>query len=439
MRFAITAVSFCCAAMMLPVPQAHALVREEFHFTGGEQTFVVPAGVHNLRLGAEGGEGGGTADAAGGSSVGVAGFASVNPGQTLFIEVGGDGKSQAEGGAGGFNGGGSASGGGGGGGASDVRTSPRSSGLSPDTRLIVAAGGGGAGGTGPQGEGGVGGAAGEEGGEAEGGNTGGNPGFSGEGGAGGSGCFDSGEMGGLGLGGAGAAGEEGTNGGGGGGGGLFGGGGGGGGCSFGGGGGGGGFSLVPPGGLEILSSTPPGVAIEFTKPPTIEIASPIDGATFTQGQAVTASFSCSAEVVPIVTCTGSVPSGSALDTSTTGQHTLTVEAVDGDEGTASKTVSYSVSAPAAPSASLPNTTITSHPKKTVKTSKSKTKIKFSFSSDAPGATFQCMIDRGAFASCTSPKSFKAKPGKHTFSVEAVGQAGPDASPATFSFKVKKKK
>ena len=137
MRFVISAVSFCCAAMMLPVPQASALVTEKFTFTGSEQTFVVPAGVHSLRLDAEGGEGGGTEDAAGGSSVGVAGPASVNPGQTLFIEVGGDGKSQAAGGAGGFNGGGSASGGGGGG-ASDVRTSPRSAGLSPDKRLIVA-------------------------------------------------------------------------------------------------------------------------------------------------------------------------------------------------------------------------------------------------------------------------------------------------------------
>ena len=47
----------------------------------------------------------------------------VDQRQTLYIEVGGNGQSAAEGGEGGFNGGGS-SGGGGGGGASDIRTAP---------------------------------------------------------------------------------------------------------------------------------------------------------------------------------------------------------------------------------------------------------------------------------------------------------------------------
>ena len=91
-----------------------------------------------------------------------------------------------------------------------------------------------------------------------------------------------------------------------------------------------------------------------------------------------------------------------------------------------------------PSAAVPDTTLGSHPKKTVKTSKSKAKVKFSFSSDVAGATFQCKLDKGAFAPCTSPKTYKVKPGRHTFSVEAVAPGGTDATPATFSFKVKKK-
>ncbi len=57
---------------------------------------------------------------------------------------------------------------------------------------------------------------------------------------------------------------------------------------------------------------------------------------------------------------------------------------------------------------------------------------------SPVATFECKLDKGAFAPCTSPKTYKVKPGKHTFSVEAVAAAGTDATPATFSFKVKKK-
>ncbi|HEY1356028.1 MAG TPA: hypothetical protein VGF09_06905, partial [Solirubrobacterales bacterium] len=66
-------------------------------------------------------------------------------------------------------------------------------------------------------------------------------------------------------------------------------------------------------------------------------------------------------------------------------------------------------------------------------------VKFSFSSDVAGATFQCKLDKGSFAPCASPKTYKVKKGKHTFSVEAVGPGGTDATPATFSFKVKKKK
>ena len=87
---------------------------------------------------------------------------------------------------------------------------------------------------------------------------------------------------------------------------------------------------------------------------------------------------------------------------------------------------------------VPDTTLGSHPKKTVKTKKKKAKVKFSFSSDVAGATFQCKLDKGAFAPCTSPKTYKAKPGRHTFTVEALAPAGTDATPATFSFKVKKK-
>ncbi len=90
-------------------------------------------------------------------------------------------------------------------------------------------------------------------------------------------------------------------------------------------------------------------------------------------------------------------------------------------------------------ATTPDTTLGSHPKKTVKTSKNRAKVKFSFSSDAPGATFKCKLDKGAFAPCTSPKTYRVKRGKHTFSVEAVSAAGTDSSPATYSFKVKKKK
>ena len=55
------------------------------------------------------------------------------------------------------------------------------------------------------------------------------------------------------------------------------------------------------------------------------------------------------------------------------------------------------------------------------------------------AGFECSLDGGAFAACSSPHTVKVKKGKHTFSVRATDQAGNvDASPATYSWKVKKK-
>jgi hypothetical protein len=74
----------------------------------------------------------------------------------------------------------------------------------------------------------------------------------------------------------------------------------------------------------------------------------------------------------------------------------------------------------------------------IKTTKKKVKVKFSFSSTVTGASFECKLDKGSFESCSSPKSYKVKLGKHKFSVQASGAAGTDPSAATFSFKVKKK-
>jgi hypothetical protein len=330
-----------------------------FNYTGGEQTFVVPAGVSTLHVVLISGRGGTSGTAAGGGAAEVIGDLSVTPGQTLYIEVGGNGKDTGEGGAGGFNGGGN--GAGGGGGASDIRTAPRTTGLAPDLRLAVAAGGGGGGSDGFTGSGGAGGAAGSAGSEAEGsGNAGGGAGTATEGGAGGFGCNQNGVNGQLGVGGAGGTSES-VGPGGGGGGGYYGGGGGGGSCHAGSGGGGGGSSLVPVGGSVALASL---LAV-----PKVEL-------TYT-----------------------------------------------------------AVSQPLPPP---PGTFLGFHPKKKIVTTKKKVKVKFTFSADASGTTFKCKLDKGSFASCTSPKTYKVKPGKHKFSVAASGPGGTDPTPASFSFKVVKK-
>jgi len=95
--------------------------------------------------------------------------------------------------------------------------------------------------------------------------------------------------------------------------------------------------------------------------------------------------------------------------------------------------------PPPPPPAAPDTKLGKHPKAKVKTTKSKVKVSFAFSSDVAGATFQCKLDKAAYGSCKSPRSYKVRPGKHTFAVRALGPGGTDASPASFSFKVVREK
>ena len=124
---------------------------QHFSFTGGEQTYTVPANVTMVQVEAIGGGGqaGAIQPGPGGGfdlSVGLP----VTAGQTLYAEVG------APGGSGSFGGGGAggagAGNGGAGGGASDLRacsitaTSCSGAANSAASRLVVAGGGGGGGG-----------------------------------------------------------------------------------------------------------------------------------------------------------------------------------------------------------------------------------------------------------------------------------------------------
>jgi hypothetical protein len=88
--------------------------------------------------------------------------------------------------------------------------------------------------------------------------------------------------------------------------------------------------------------------------------------------------------------------------------------------------------------SPPDTTIAKGPK--AKTKKKTATFEFTGADARAIAGFECSLDGAAFASCTSPHTVKVKKGKHTLSVRAVDTAGNvDASPATGSWKVKRKK
>jgi streptogramin lyase len=137
-----------------------------FEYTGGSQCFIVPQNITDITVTAVGAAGG---PGAGGGSNGGSATAtiSVTPGETLAVNVGGEGNygggyDDPFPGSGGFNGGASGSaghgscydicygaGGGGGGGASDVRE-----GGSGIANRVVVGGGGGGGGNGGGGSGG---------------------------------------------------------------------------------------------------------------------------------------------------------------------------------------------------------------------------------------------------------------------------------------------
>jgi hypothetical protein len=77
------------------------------------------------------------------------------------------------------------------------------------------------------------------------------------------------------------------------------------------------------------------------KGPAISIASPVDGSHLDSGSSANADYSCGDAGSGVGSCTGDVPSGSALD-ATPGQHSFTVNAVDAVGNKSTKTVSYTV-------------------------------------------------------------------------------------------------
>ena len=343
-----------------------------FDYTGGEQTYKVPSGVTLLTVVANGAIGGGVLTGFEGGAVSITAYLPVTPNETLFTEVGQPG---AVGGGATFGGGGAPGAGystaASGGGATDVRTCSETATSCPGgissaaSRLIVAGGGGGVAGGGhsdtdvcytgdaagyaaggpivttsagsfisgghdgdtpPSTPAGGGTSTGPGVGGLQAGCTGGGLTYSGGSNAGSSGT---GPAGGAGANASGLAG-----GGGGGGGGYFGGGGGGSGllCSApptcagnndaGGSAGGAGSSFITPTveGIDTTYTGSWGGSPSVTYTPEIKISTPANGATYTEGQVVDASFACGSLLTS--PCTGTDTLGQPVDTSTIGTHTF---------------------------------------------------------------------------------------------------------------------
>jgi hypothetical protein len=125
-----------------------------------------------------------------------------------------------------------------------------------------------------------------------------------------------------------------------------------------------------------------------------------------------------------------------------GAHTFEVRATDEAENVdpTPATRSFTIEAPPTgqhpgsetSSAAPPDTRI-----RKAKISQAKDRATFRFGSTEPGSTFVCRIDRRPAKPCHSPKSYgHLKPGRHTFSVDAVGASGvTDPTPAARKFKI----
>jgi len=132
-----------------------------------------------------------------------------------------------------------------------------------------------------------------------------------------------------------------------------------------------------------------------------------------------------------------------IDAGTTDAFTGTTTDLDGDPRISDTAIDIgadefvpSVTPPPTADTTPPETTIDKSPKK-----KSKSKrATFEFSSTEAGSTFSCKVDANPAVACTSPLRLKLKRGKHTVSVAATDAAGnADATAATYSWKVKKKR
>lgn len=103
-------------------------------------------------------------------------------------------------------------------------------------------------------------------------------------------------------------------------------------------------------------------------------------------------------------------------------------------------------APAPPTPTPPSTppppppVDTTKPKVTIKQApkaqSTSTTARFRFVSNEAGSTFQCKLDKKAFARCGSPKDYKKlKPGKHVFKLKATDAAGNVSAVVTRKFTV----
>lgn len=94
------------------------------------------------------------------------------------------------------------------------------------------------------------------------------------------------------------------------------------------------FALPAAAGADLVQSGPDA--------PTIEIASPVDGASYPQGYDLVAGYGCWSDVTAVIACDGTAPLGARIDTSVAGTKTFNVTATDYEGRTTTATATYTI-------------------------------------------------------------------------------------------------
>jgi hypothetical protein len=184
-------------------------------------------------------------------------------------------------------------------------------------------------------------------------------------------------------------------------------------------------------GFEV-DSTPPSVSIDSGPAGTTSDTQPTFTFSGTDAHGPV-TFQCSIDTgtASFGACSGPGDADTPASPLAGGAHIFRAQGTDAAGNSAIATRAFTVQVPQPPGA--PDTTITKGPKKKT----TKRRPKFKFTSSQSGSTFQCQVDRGHFAPCTSPfKPPKLALGKHKLKVRAIGPTGiADPSPAVKKFNV----
>ncbi|HEY2935724.1 MAG TPA: hypothetical protein VGJ25_03940, partial [Gaiellaceae bacterium] len=147
-------------------------------------------------------------------------------------------------------------------------------------------------------------------------------------------------------------------------------------------------------------------------------------ASFTFSSEAGATFECALDAGAYAGCTSPHSYTALAD----GSHSFQVRATDAAGNLDASPAGFTWTIDTA----APDTTIDTSPPN----ASSSGSASFTFSAEA-GASFECALDGGAYAACTSPKSYTGlADGSHTFQVRAKDAAGnTDATPASFTWTI----